>query len=121
MLMLLEFFFWWYGPGWKQAWKQCFLWVKNVQLAFSVDVLLKTLFSPWKRIVALPGRSIDEKFKGMIDNLVSRVIGFIVRLIALVAAVVMIIITAIAGLVMAVLWPLLPALGVGLIIWGIIG
>ena len=119
--MLFEFFVWWYGPGWLQAWKNSTLWVKNVSQAFSVDVLLKTLFAPWKRIVSLPGRSLDEKFRAMIDNLVSRVIGFAVRIIVLIAALVMIATTAVAGLALAVLWPLIPVLGIGLIIWGIIG
>ena len=119
--MLFEFFAWWYGPGWLSAWKGCFNWVRGVQLAFSVDVLLKTLFSPWKRIVSLPGRSIDEKFKALIDNLISRVIGFFVRLIVLIAALVMITVTTVAGLVLAVAWPLVPLLALGLIFWGIIG
>ena len=112
---------WWYGPGWLGAWKGSLTWVKNVQLAFSVDVLLKTLFSPWKRIISLPGRSMDEKFRAMIDNLVSRVIGFMVRVIVLIAALVMILITAVAGVTLALLWPLVPLLGVGLIFWGAIG
>lgn len=120
MLMLLEFFFWWYGPGWKKAWHDCFLGVKNVLAAFSIDVLLKTLFSPWKRIVTLPGRSIDEKMRALVDNLVSRVIGFFVRSIVLIAALVMVVCTAVAGLAIAILWPLLPFLGMLLIVWGII-
>lgn len=119
--MLFEFFAWWYGPGWVSAWKDSLLWVKRVQLAFSVDVLLQTLFSPWKRIVSLPGRSLDEKFRAAIDNLVSRVIGFFVRTLVLIAALVMIAGTAIAGITLAIAWPLVPFLAVGLIIWGIIG
>ena len=119
--MLFEFFLWWYGPGWLSAWKGCFSWVKGVQQAFSVDVLLKTLFSPWKRIISLPGRSIEEKFRAAIDNLVSRVIGFMVRSIVLIVALVMIVATAVAGIALAVLWPLMPLVGVGLIFWGIVG
>lgn len=119
--MLFEFFVWWYGPGWLDAWKNCFTWVKNVEQAFSVDVLLKTLFSPWKRIISSPGRSIDEKFRGLIDNLISRTVGFMVRLMVLVIALVMIAVMAVAGLVLAILWPVMPLLSLGLIIWGIAG
>jgi hypothetical protein len=119
--MLFEFFFWWYGRGWKRAWRDCFLWVQNVQQAFSVDVLIKTLFSPWKRIVTLPGRSIDEKIHAAIDNLLSRVVGFIVRMIVLIVAVIMIIITFVAGLAVAIAWPFLPFLGLALISWGLLG
>src|SRR3990167_8829245 len=119
--MLFEFFAWWYGPGWLQAWRDSLNWAQKVQQAFSVDILLKTLFSPWKRIVSLPGRSIDEKFRAAIDNLVSRVIGFVVRSLVLISALVMIAVTAVAGVVLAILWPLVPLLGAGLIFWGILG
>ena len=119
--MLFEFFAWWYGPGWLGAFRGAFDWVRAVQAAFSIDILLKTLFSPWKRIVVIGGRSLDAKFHAAIDNLISRVIGFFVRLIVLFAAVIIISLAAIAGLVLAVLWPLLPLISVGLIIWGLIG
>ena len=119
--MLFEFFFWWYGRGWKRAWTDCFLWVKNVQLAFSVDVLIKTLFSPWKRIVTTSGKSVDDKMAAMVDNLVSRVVGFFIRIIVLITAVIMILITFVAGLAVAIAWPLLPFLGIALISWGLLG
>lgn len=119
--MLMEFFFWWYGTGWKKAWRDCFLWVKNIQDIFSIDVLLKTLFSPWKRIVTLPGRSLDEKMRAIVDNLVSRVIGFFVRAIVLFIAMIMVFFAALGGLAVAITWPLLPFLGLGLILWGLIG
>lgn len=118
--MLFEFFAWWYGPGWVQAWRDSLVWTQKVQRAFSVDVLLKTLFSPWKRIVSLPGRSLDEKFRAAIDNLVSRVIGFFVRLMVLIVAFVMMAATLVAGVALAALWPLVPFIGIGLIIWGIL-
>ncbi len=84
-------------------------------------MLLKTLFSPWKRIVVVGGRSLDAKFHAAIDNLVSRVIGFFVRIIVLIAAVIIISLAALGGLMLAILWPLLPLLSVGLIIWGLLG
>jgi len=87
---------------------------------FSVDVLIKTLFSPWKRIISLPGRSLDEKFRAAIDNLVSRVIGFMVRILVLIAAVIIMIVTLAVGVALAILWPLIPFLAVGLIVWGIL-
>jgi hypothetical protein len=119
--MFFEFFAWWYGPGWLQAWRDSLVWADRVQRAFSVDVLLKTLFSPWKRIVSLPGRSLDEKFRAAVDNLVSRIIGFFVRVIVLMAAFVMMAVSLLAGIVLAILWPLIPFLAVGLIIWGVLG
>ena len=119
--MLLELVVWWYGSGWVEAWKDCFSWVKKVQHFFSIDVLLGSLFAPWKRIVSIPGRSLDEKFRAAIDNLVSRVIGFCVRIIVLTTAVVMIVVAAVVGVTLATLWPLVPFLAIGLIVLGVAG
>lgn len=46
---------------------------------FSLTLLLKTLFAPWRRDIAPPGRSLDEILRNLLLNLVSRFIGFLVR------------------------------------------
>jgi hypothetical protein len=119
--MLFELFFWWYGKGWLNAWKTARDWVTKVQMEFSMPELFKSLFSPWKRIVSLPGRSMDEKIRAMIDNLISRVIGFLVRFLALIAAAICIVLAAIAGLARAIAWPLIPPAVIYLIYRGFAG
>ncbi|HSX17972.1 MAG TPA: hypothetical protein VLE51_01290 [Candidatus Saccharimonadales bacterium] len=106
--MFLQLLKWWYGPGWVGAWHSAGGSIKKVQMSFSIGLLLKNLFSPWKQIVTLPGKSLDEKFRAMIDNLVSRVIGFFVRLGTLIAAVVVITISSVFGFLAALGWPLVP-------------
>lgn len=106
--MFFELLKWWYGSGWLDAWQGLGRSIRKTQLAFSVPALIKNLFAPWKQIVALPGRTIDERFRGMIDNLISRTIGFFVRLLTLMAAAVVIIFSAVLGLMVAVAWPLVP-------------
>lgn len=106
--MLFELFFWWYGRGWLDAWEAARDWVTKVQMEFSVPELLRTLFSPWKQVISLPGRSLEDKFRALVDNLISRVIGFLVRFLALLAAAVCIILVAVVGLARAVAWPAIP-------------
>ena len=108
MVMVFEFFVWWYGRGWLEALRRAQGWVTNVQMEFSAGVLLKTLFAPWKRIISPGGRSIDEKFRAAVDNLISRVIGFFVRLLTLLVAIILIILAAAAGILFVVAWPLIP-------------
>jgi hypothetical protein len=79
-----------------------------MERAFSTGVLLRTLFSPWKQIVTLPGRSIGEKFRAAVDNLISRTIGFFVRLLALLAASILMVVAGAIGIVTALVWPLFP-------------
>lgn len=119
--MFLEFFLWWYGRGWSQVWKDSISRSKNLQRTFSVGVLLKTLFAPWKRIVSVPGRSMDEKIRGLVDNMTSRAVGFFVRIGALFMSVILLLISLTAGLVITLLWPLLPILTVYLFYRGIVG
>lgn len=121
MVMVFEFFRWWYGLGWLAAWRNAAGWVIKVEQAFAVKVLLGSLFSPWKRIVSLPGRSLDEKLLAMLDNLISRAVGFFARLTALIAATFLIIITGVASLTMAIAWPLVPAAMIYCLVRGIVG
>jgi hypothetical protein len=111
-MLILEFFKWWYGVGWQKAIKGGVGLVKKVELSFSILVLLKTLFSPWKRIITPPGRALEDKLSAMLDNLVSRTIGFFVRIFSLITAIVLITGAAIIGLVIATSWPLIPLLAI---------
>lgn len=119
--MFFEFFVWWYGPGWAQAAKSSLSWSKKLQRLFSVPVLLKTLFAPWKRIVSDPGRSLDEKVRGIIDNMTSRAVGFFIRLGTLFISVVILLFSLAISLLATISWPLLPLLTIYLFYRGIVG
>lgn len=121
MVMLFELLRWWYGPGWEEAWRRAGKIALDMEKAFSVGVLVRTLFSPWKQIVSVPGRSVGERFQALVDNVVSRAVGFFVRLLALLAALIMTFLAAVFGLAAAVSWPLIPALAVYFLIRGIAG
>jgi hypothetical protein len=82
--------------------------VGNVQKNFSIAILLKTLFSPWKRINTYSGKSLEEKERAFVDNLVSRGVGFFIRFFSLLAAFVMIIVVAVAAIFIAIVWPFIP-------------
>ncbi|HET8709396.1 MAG TPA: hypothetical protein VFL85_03890 [Candidatus Saccharimonadales bacterium] len=88
---------------------------------FSVDILLRTLFAPWRRIITYPGSSLDAHIRAFIDNLVSRCVGFGVRMTVLFCAMVMSLLVGIFGMVGCLLWPLLPPLFVAMIVWSVIG
>lgn len=120
-VMFFEFFLWWYTQGWAQAGKNGLNWSKNIQRMFSVTVLLKTLFAPWKRIIAPPGRSMDEKMRGLVDNLTSRLVGFFVRCGVLFVSIILTVLSLLAGLLVVVIWPALPALVVYFIYRGVAG
>jgi len=118
--MVLEFFVWWYTTGWLETLQRIGGHIEAVWRMFSVPILLRTLFAPWRRIVTTPGKGMDQLFRSMLDNTISRLVGFVVRLFVLLAAIVLTCGMAIFGLVVTVLWPLLPLLVVFCVLKGTI-
>jgi hypothetical protein len=114
-----EFFRWWYGAGWSLAIANVKKHLKNTQAQFSVPTLIATLFSPWRRVTTEPGRSLDAHFRAMLDNLISRFVGFGIRILVLLAAAIILFLTVILGGLQIILWPALPPLVIVLIIRGI--
>lgn len=119
--MILEMLRWWYSTGWAQAARRIGGWTGGVEHMFSLSLLLRTLFAPWRRIITAPGRGLDAKMHAMLDNLVSRCIGFVIRLFVILAAGVSMLIAFFASVAMVVAWPALPLLFIGLIVKGITG
>jgi len=80
----------------------------GVTHAFSVAILLKTLFAPWRRITTPAGKGIDAKLRAMIDNFVSRVVGFTVRIGVLLIALLLAGGTLLLYSLIMIAWPLMP-------------
>lgn len=119
--MIIELFRWWYGAGWRKVGLGIGNAVGNVEQHFSVGILARTLFAPWKRIVSYSGRGLDAKLQAFLDNLVSRLVGAFVRGLVLLTAVIMLAVVAATMLVLAVVWPFVPLLIIGLAVKGVIG
>lgn len=120
VMFMATFLSWWYGSGWIQVANSFKPRLNLVSSAFSVNQLLKTLFSPWRRIITYPGASLADRFHAWGDNLFSRTIGFIVRLFVLLAALLTCLAVALVTLIELIVWPLLPLSPVGFILAGVI-
>lgn len=119
-MFMLDLFSWWYGSGWTGVLAATRRRLGGLSEAFSTKTLLHTLFSPWRRIITYPGASIEDKFRAFGDNLISRFVGFTVRFFVLLAAAASFVFLCIAGILELVLWPLVPLIAIGLIIWGLL-
>jgi hypothetical protein len=120
-MLALEFFTWWYGRGWRQLIKNMQRRISKTSSMFSVPILLRTLFSPWKRIITYPGSSLDAKLRAFSDNMVSRLVGFCVRLLVLFTAGIMLFIVGAVALIEIAVWPVLPLLVIVTLVKGITG
>ncbi len=84
---------------------------------FSIDLLLKTLFLPWKRDeIDTSNLSLDLKFRVWIMNLVSRLVGATVRIIVVLIGLMAIIITSVLWILLTVSFLLLPLISLYLLI-----
>jgi len=109
---------WWYTDGWKQLLRRIQARMVRWFDYFSIDILIRTLFAPFRQISA--GRvdgSIDVQFHAFVDRLVSRMIGMFVRSIMIVIGIVAIVLAAVFGCVQVMAWMIVPSLPiVGLIL-----
>lgn len=94
--------------------------VRQTAQMFSVTTLLRTLFAPWRRIVTYPGAGLAAHLRAMSDNLVSRMVGFTVRLFVLTAAIITLFLVAVVALVEIVAWPLVPLVAVVAVVKGLL-
>jgi hypothetical protein len=119
-MLVAAFFSWWYGAGWRGVAESGMKRMEQVQQMFSAGILLRTIFSPWRRIVTVPGSGIDAQLRAFGDNLVSRAVGFTVRIFVLFTAVIMLVLIGLLSVIELIIWPLLPFIAAALFIRGII-
>lgn len=113
---------WWYGAGWRQRFT-----ILRERLAttvdyFSIDLLARTLFSPFRQISAgTVNGPLSVKMRAFFDRLISRAIGAMVRSFMIVFGIAAIAIHSIIGVVTLVVWaivPMFPIIGILLFISG---
>lgn len=102
---------WWYTLGWKGRVGAVGQSLLGVYDYFSIDLLIRTLFAPFKQDSA--GRvdgPLNVQMKAFFDQLTSRLIGAVMRTILIVIGSVTLLLVAVWGLVRLVIWPIVPSL-----------
>ena len=117
---MLDLVGWWYGSGWTGILNSTRRRLGGLAEMFSITILLRTLFAPWRRIITYPGASIDARLRALGDNFISRCIGFTVRFFVLLAAAISFLVLCVIGALEAILWPLLPLATILLLVKGLI-
>lgn len=85
---------------------------------FSVPLLLKTFFSPWKRYLWAYPKGLDfwEIFSTFVSNFFSRIIGAIIRIFLIIAGFAFQIFVLLSGFIILAFWIFMPVL----IVFGIL-
>jgi len=108
--ILTDWFFWHFYEMPKffvEVWKNYISFASNF---FSLEILLKSLFSPWHKYKwnYPKGFDIGEFFSTLISNTFSRIIGFFMRIVLILIAIPFQIFIIIMGLTIIFAWIFIP-------------
>src|ERR1700757_4461304 len=122
MLLVMSLLSWWYSDGWRQRAQLVMVRLDGTIDYFSIDLLVRTLFAPFRQISAgkVDG-PLSVQLRAVVDKLFSRVIGAIVRTIILIIGGLITGIQGILGIVILIGWGLVPLIPVIAVILTFIG
>ncbi|MBQ7802782.1 hypothetical protein IJ380_02900 [Candidatus Saccharibacteria bacterium] len=111
-MLFLSFLKWWYSRGFLSYLEKFVDTLKNAADFFSIRLLIRNFFSPFRQISAEKTTSLalDARIRAFFDYLLSCLIGATIRFFILIIGLVVIFFQFIFGILLAVLWPLTPAL-----------
>ena len=89
------------------------VWTNYVSFAlnyFSLPILIKSIFSPWRRYRWVYPKSFDiaEFFNTLISNIFSRFLGALMRIVLIVVGVIFQLFVILAGIIILLFWVLIP-------------
>ncbi|HWZ65239.1 MAG TPA: hypothetical protein VNX65_00395 [Patescibacteria group bacterium] len=101
---------WWYTEGWLQLIKRTRWRLLEAFDFFSIGLLLKNLFTPYRQI-SVSGKvigSVNTQLRAWTDKQISRVIGAILRLTVILFGLVVLVLALAVSAIALLGWPLLP-------------
>jgi hypothetical protein len=121
-MFILGILSWWYGAGWRQRAAMLREKIMSTMDYFSIDLLAKTLFSPFRQISAGKVQGpLGVQMRAFTDRVISRIIGGMIRTFMIIIGTAAILLYSIIGGIFVILWafvPLLPIIGIVLFISG---
>ena len=118
--MFLDYFHWQFVRSPSELYKILINILSYIYNYFSIGNLAKTLFAPWKRdTIYVVNATLADQARVLIDNLISRFMGFVMRSITIFAGIILLIIYIIAAIIFLVFWTILPLAIIYLIYLGI--
>lgn len=120
-VIILQFWGWYYSGAIKSLlsiWRNFIIFVREY---FSIPLLLRTLFSPWRRDITKYGRgfSIKNFLETLSFNLISRGFGFLIRSTTIVMGLICLAGVIILGIIALIVWLILPIVLIFMIITGL--
>ncbi len=107
--LLAHFLKWYFSDGPKLFWKMIESIITRIYDNFSIEYLFKTLFAPWKRdVLSARNISLQQKMQLSLWNLVSRIVGFVIRSVTILIGIFLTSIISFILLFLYCFWFLIP-------------
>ena len=114
-MFIVGLFGWWYGDGWRLRGRLIRERIIRAFDQFSIDLLIKTWFSPFRQISAGSVRGpIGVQLRAWFDRLISRLIGGVIRTFVIIFGTIWLVMLALVGVIELLVWlviPLAPIVG----------
>lgn len=120
-LLFVDFSLWYYTRAFRDllAVGLNFLWF--ITHYFSIPLLLKTLFSPWKRMTDTYHRTgLEDMLTTLVMNIMTRIFGAIIRLCFILFGLAVLLLSIICLFLVLALWVCMPVVLVAVILQGVI-
>ena len=113
---------WWYGAGWQLQAKDVLRRFDELSDSFSIGLLFRTLFSPFRQISAgSVNGPLGVQMRAWLDRLVSRFIGALIRTAVIIAGLISMLVFVFISVIILIFWPFIPLLPVVGIVLSLIG
>lgn len=108
-MFLVGMISWWYGSGWQAQFARVRDRIMATADFFSIGQLVSTLFSPFRQISAQKvSGPLADLARAFFDQLISRVIGAIIRSFTILFGIILIVLQSVYEVVILLFWLLLP-------------
>ena len=120
-IIVLQFWNWYYTGAVRsliKTWRDFIVFVREY---YSIPLLLKTLFYPWRRDITKYGRgfSIKNFLETLSFNLISRGLGFFARIFIIILGSICLVGVIVLGALALIVWLILPVVLLFFIIMGL--
>jgi len=119
LLFIINFIKWWYTKGLIRLFEYEAVFIAYLANIFSIKESLLHLFSPWKKLVEARRAGLEGFRDWIIDNLVSRSVGFVMRLFLIIFFLVSLTVSLAGCIVLIIVWIGWPVIVFWGLSWGI--
>lgn len=120
-MIALDYFYWWYTQGFLRFLKYLKSFIVILADVFSVRILVRTFFQPWKRDMSpTKGLSLDRIIKVWGWNLIARGFGMVIKGATFLVFLVIFLILLFIEIILIITWLLYPLVilgGIGYIVY----